>query len=57
MFTIEYKGFYIHGYCGKDYCKVISNGLLKRTVWFQSVLAAKRCISRSKKRAGNVLND
>jgi hypothetical protein len=45
MFTIEYKGFYINGYCDKPECKVVfPNGSPLVTV--SSVHAAKLAITR-----------
>ena len=45
MFTIEYKGFYINGYCDKPECKVVfPNGSPLITV--SSVHAAKLAITR-----------
>ena len=52
MFTIEYKGFYIHGYCDKKECRVQGN--TETVFWynkeFNSVLAAKQGITKAMKR-------
>lgn len=40
MWTIEYKGFYIHGYCDKPECRVLAgSGEVKPA--FKSLHAAK----------------
>ena len=41
MFTINYKGFYIHGYCDKPECTI--NSSFRK---FRSLRAAKMHITR-----------
>lgn len=43
MFTIEYKGHYVQGYCDRPHVYVIVCGSLQ---WFKSLLAAKRFINK-----------
>ncbi len=44
MWTIKYKGVYIHGYCDKQECKALSHvaGVLR----FKSLHAAKIAITK-----------
>lgn len=44
MWTISYKGFYIHGYCDRDECKVQLVSQMLRTV--KSLHAAKCLITK-----------
>lgn len=44
MFTIQYKGFFIHGYCAKDDCRFHREG--ERTTACGSMHAAKCLITR-----------
>ena len=44
MWTINYKGFYIHGYCDRDEVSVQHEGF--ETNYFKSMHAAKCAITR-----------
>lgn len=44
MFTIQYKGHFIHGYCHKSECKFHAE--FEVTQWCKSVHAAKVRITR-----------
>lgn len=44
MFTIIYKGVYIHGYIDRDECRVQLGGMTGNA--YKSLLAAKRAITR-----------
>ena len=41
MWTIQYKGVYIHGYCGRSKCRIHNTG-----IYFKSLHAAKIAITR-----------
>ncbi len=50
MFTHEYRGGYIHGYCDRDECQAqIGHAIIGR---FRSYRAAQLAISRAMKQAG-----
>ena len=43
MWTQNYKGFIVQGYCDKDACQIVSGD---RCIKFKSLLAAKQGISK-----------
>ena len=43
MFTVRYKGIYIHGYCYNDVCNIRFNEVVHR---FKSLHAAKIGITK-----------
>jgi hypothetical protein len=44
MWTINYRGYFIHGYCNQNACDVMdNNGLLER---FKSLQSAKSFITK-----------
>lgn len=49
MFTINYKGAYIHGYCDKEICRVSCTGI-PNTKEFKSMHSAKIAISKAVKK-------
>ena len=47
MWTITYKGFWIHGYVDKDECRIQATLANGTNVWnAKSLLAAKQKVSR-----------
>lgn len=46
MFTINYKGFYIHGYIYKPECSVVFYHYSKPTTVYKSLHAAKIAITK-----------
>lgn len=49
MFTIEYKGYYIHGYINKPECHVnkpMQDGGVFKLGVYRSLLAAKQAITK-----------
>ena len=48
MFTVCYKGFYIHGYCDRDECRVQTPAFDTLGI-FKSLRAAQLAITRASK--------
>lgn len=56
MFTINYKGAYIHGYFDKSVCRVSCNGIDNKKE-FKSMHSAKIAISKAiKKHDADMVN-
>lgn len=46
MWTISYKGYYIHGYCDKPECRINGGDLGSYCSHFKSIHAAKLAITK-----------
>lgn len=54
MFTHNYRGMFIHGYCEKPECRVTGNGISPNKV-FKSYRAAQLAIAKACKAYDGVL--
>lgn len=46
MFTVNYKGYHIHGYIGKPECRIVDLLACSRIHHFKSLHAAKCWVTR-----------